>query len=236
MINIAMVEDTAEDLQRFEAFFASYAGEKQLDYELTTFPSGEDFLMSFSGQYDVIFLDIELGGITGLETGAKIREKDEEVLIIFLTKMGQFAINGYEVGAADYILKPLNEQIFTVKLNKLFRRMSQRGQLQETLSLGGGRHIVSTDQIFYVEVLKHDVTFHTAEGDFTERGSLREVEGKVSAFYFARLSNSFLVNLKYIAGIRKNEVQIKNGDVLTLSRSKKAEFLDKFNRFLGGAL
>ena len=236
MISVALVEDTREDMLRFQTVFDAYRRNDENEWSLDVFETGDSFLAHFGGQYDLIFLDIELPDMNGIDIGHRIRKKDTRVVLVYLTKMGQFAINGYEVDAADYILKPLDEKIFPVKMKKIVRRVFQNKPSCFTVSVNGGKRLIESDQILYVEVLKHDLTYHTANGSCTERGTLKSAEALLRNACFVRLSNCYLVNMRHITGVDKYTLTLDNGETLQISRSRKKEFADIFSRYLGGSL
>ncbi len=236
MISVALVEDTREDMQQFQTAFDAYRQNDENEWSLNFFETGRDFLDRFSGQYDLIFLDIELPDMNGIDIGHEIRKKDTRVVLVYLTKMGQFAINGYEVDAADYILKPLDEKIFPVKMKKIVRRVFQSKPSCFTVPVNGGKRLIESDQILYVEVLKHDLTYHTTSGSYTERGTLKSAEALLRSACFVRLSNCYLVNMSHITGVDKFTLMLDHGETLQISRSRKREFSDTFSRYLGGSL
>ena len=174
--------------------------------------------------------------MNGIDIGRKIRKKDTRVVLVYLTKIGQFAINGYEVDAADYILKPLDEKIFPVKMKKIIRRVYQNKPSCLTVPISGGKRLIESNQILYVEVLKHNLTYHTISGSCTERGTLKSVEALLRNACFVRLNNCYLVNMRHIAGVDKFTLMLDNGETLQISRSRKKEFADTFSRYLGGSL
>ena len=139
MLNVALVEDTNQDLEQFRTVFDAYRQDDENEWALDVFETGRGFLDRFRGQYDLIFLDIELPDLNGIEIGHEIRKRDTNVVLVYLTKMGQFAINGYEVDAEDYILKPLDEKIFPVKMKKIVRRVLQSKPSCFTVSVNGGK-------------------------------------------------------------------------------------------------
>lgn len=235
MLNVALIEDTHEDEALFQASFAAFVQEDQLSTQLHVFGTGGEFLRCPGGKFDLVFMDIELPDMNGIDISREFRKKDPRAVLVFLTKMGQFAISGYEVDAMDYILKPLDPNIFRVKMKKFVRRALQNQQSDIAISFYGSSRIVRSEDILYVEVLKHDVTYHTSGGCFSQRKTLKEVEAQLRSCFFVRLSNCYLVNLKHVAGIDKYELTLDNGDVLQISRSRKKEFCNAFNRFLGGS-
>ena len=236
MIQIALVEDTVEDREQFLSALAAYRETDATPFSLSVFETQAAFFASFAGQYDLIFLDIELPDGNGLDIGREIRKTDARAVLVFLTKMGQFAIHGYEVDAADYILKPLDEKIFAVKMKKFLRRVRHSRPLSVAVFVGGGKQVIDAQTILYVEVYKHDLTYHTADRAYTERGTLKEAEAALKEVCFFRLSNCYLVNLRHVAGIGKSELTLDSGETLQVSRSRKKELVDAFNRYLGGSL
>lgn len=235
-LNVALVEDTREDVQQFRKVFDAYRQKDENEWSLEVFETGGSFLDRFIGQYDLIFLDIELPDLNGIAIGHEIRKQDARVVLVFLTKMGQFAINGYEVDAADYILKPLDEKIFPVKMRKIIRHVLQNKPSCYTVAVNGGKQLIGSERILYVEVLRHDLTYHTLDGSFTERGTLKSAEVLLRNACFVRLSNCYLVNMRHITGIDKFTLTLDSGKTLQISRSRKKEFADTFSRYLGGSL
>lgn len=236
MMKVALVEDTHEDEAQFKAAFAAFSQENQLEAELRVFRTGNEFLRCPGGEFDLIFMDIELPDMNGIAISRELRKKDSHAVLVFLTKMGQFAINGYEVDAMDYILKPLDVGVFGVKMKKFIRRVVQNQQSDIPILFNGGKRIINSKNIIYVEVLKHNITYHTTEGCFFERGTLKEAETRLRNAFFVRLSHCYLVNLRNVAGIDKYDLTLDNGEILQISRSRKKEFCEAFNRFLGGTL
>ncbi len=236
MIRIALVEDTEEDREQFLTAFSEYQKTESTPFSLDIYETKASFLEAYQGQYEMLFLDIELPDGNGIDIGRKVRETDTNVVIAFLTKMGQFALQGYEVEASDYILKPLNEGVFAVKMKKLLRRVQHARPVSVSVSIGGGKRVIDAQTILYVEVRKHDVTYHTESGVFTERGALKDVEAVLANSCFARSGNSFLVNLRHITGIGKTDLSLDDGETLPVSRGRKKDLVDAFNRYLGGSL
>lgn len=235
MLNVALVEDSHEDEELFQTAFTTFVQENQLSAQLHVFETGHEFLSCPGGKYDLIFMDIELPDMNGIDVSRELRKKDARAVLVFLTKMGQFAINGYEVDAIDYILKPLDLGIFNLKMKKFIRHALQSQRSDIAISFYGSSRIIRSEDIVYIEVLKHDITYHTIVGNFSQRRTLKEAEAQLRNCFFVRLSNCYLVNLRHVARIDKYELTLDNGDILQISRSRRKEFCDAFNRFLGGS-
>ena len=112
MYHIAIVEDEAEFSMQLQTFLEQYQKEETIRFKISVFHSGEELLKEYQPVYDVILLDIEMPGINGMDAAAKLRESDQEVVLMFITNIASYAIRGYEVGALDFVMKPLTYYAF----------------------------------------------------------------------------------------------------------------------------
>ena len=106
MLRCAIVEDSPRELEHLKECLARYSAERDIPLETTAFGDAASFLEHYRADYDIVFMDIELPGINGMEAAHRLREIDRQVILIFVTNMAQFAVKGYEVDALDYIIKP----------------------------------------------------------------------------------------------------------------------------------
>ena len=236
MIQVALIEDNREDRERFEMIFNDYQTKVESKFSLTVFENGSDFRCSFQGQFDVLFMDIELPDANGIDLCRQVRQSDEHVVIVFLTNMAQFAIHGYEVNAIDFMLKPLVPNIFPLKMQKILAAVHAKQKLDINLTFNGGRRVLRSGDIVYAEVVKHDMIFHTVNGTVVERYTMKELEKELSKSHFSRPNYCYLVNLDYVQAIDKFDLSLKTGDVLQISRNRRKEFMDDFARYIGGSL
>ena len=162
----AIVEDNADNLRELQGLLQRYAAETGCAIQIKSFNRGEAFLDYFRPVYDFVFLDIELGKgwMNGIAVAEALREKDSMVPLFFITNMPQYAPLGYAVDAMDYILKPVNYNSLTVKLNKAVRSLEGRGGVPVRVRDENGLRIVSSTDIHYIEVKGHELIFHTANG------------------------------------------------------------------------
>ena len=107
MYRIAIVEDEEQDYLRAQGYLNRYGQEKNISFNIQRYESAEVFLTNYQSQHDIVFMDIRMGGMDGMRAARKLREMDQAVILIFLTSLAQYAVQGYEVDALDYILKPL---------------------------------------------------------------------------------------------------------------------------------
>ena len=117
-MRLALVDDDAEIRSLLRAYVQRYNTEYGTSISTYDFTRGSDLLHNYErGVFDVIFLDIEMPGINGMETATQIRRIDDAVALVFVTHLAQFAVQGYEVQASDYIIKPLSYFDFAMKNN-----------------------------------------------------------------------------------------------------------------------
>ena len=109
MIQIAIADDDAVFLAKIEKYVRKYQEENNTDIQLTTFSDAKELIEGYHPVYDIVILDIEMPGMNGMEAAEKIRQTDENVVLMFITNMIQYAIRGYSVGALDFVMKPVNE-------------------------------------------------------------------------------------------------------------------------------
>ena len=147
--------------------------------------------------------------------------------------MPQYAIEGYEVEATAYILKPIKILNFTEAIKRAVKRvMSIRTESVNIVLIGrnGIKSIASSD-IYYIEAMGHNIIFHTADGEYNDRMTLNGLEEKLKGVNFARCNSCYLVNLKYVNDFANSTVTVM-GKELTVSRNKKKNFIDKYMEYL----
>ncbi|MCR4998326.1 MAG: LytTR family DNA-binding domain-containing protein [Lachnospiraceae bacterium] len=231
MIRIAIVDDDPYYRQVLEKYICRYEEEYGEKLQVREFSDGADIVENYRAEYDIILMDIEMPFLDGMSAAEQIRKSDEEVVIIFLTNMPQYAMKGYAVDALDYVLKPINYFAFSERMKRALGRMRRREKTYVPISFKGGVHKVAVDEIYYVEVLDHDLIFHTVQGDMTVRGTMRETEEKLLPEGFFRCGKGHLVNLYYVDKCEENMVYVE-GNPLPVSRAKKKELLDALNNYM----
>ena len=103
-LHVAIVEDEKSSRDRLKGFLQRYMEENDYKIEITEFEDGIEIVIPYRASYDVIFLDIEMPQMNGMKAAEIIREKDEHVILVFITNVARYAVKGYEVQALDYIL------------------------------------------------------------------------------------------------------------------------------------
>ena len=231
MIHIALVEDEEEYRKEFLSYLRRYEQESGRQFRISVFSDGEDIVSSYKADYDLILMDIAMRFMDGMTAAEKIRELDQEVVIIFITNMPQFVMKGYAVDALDYVLKPVNYFAFSQRIDRAISRMSRRREQYFTVPVRGGIRKLSVSNILYVEVQDHDLLFHTRNESILTRGSLAEVEAKLGNAGFFRCNKYCLVNLAFADSLQGIDLVVA-GEHIQVSRAKKKAVLDALNNYL----
>ncbi len=172
-------------------------------------------------------------GINGIEAAKKLRQSDPDVVLMFVTNMPQYALDGFAVDAVDYIVKPITYADFKLKMTKAMRYIQVSQDHTLTITTTEGIVRIQSSEIYYIESQLHYVTYHTKRGDYRARASLKDIEPTLSNVHFCRCANSFLVNLKYVTSISGNDVYLQD-ERISMSRDKKAAFMSAFTKYIGG--
>jgi len=235
MIRVAIIEDQASDAGLLRQYFQRFSQESEKEFSLSFFPSGEEFLSKFqAGQYDLVLMDIDLGGMNGIETSRRLREKDSAVLLIFMTNLAQYAIEGYQVEAYDYVVKPISYWDFQSRIKKAVKRLEKTHKTKVLLNASEQKVVLEASDIYYIAISNHLLIYHTKQGDFSTYGSLKEAAREFEPFGFSKCSSSYLVNLAFVQSIEGFDC-IVAGKKLPISHPRRKEFLDDLNRYLSQA-
>lgn len=233
-IRVSIVDDSDEDAETIENLLNKYSASMDVEFECKRFCNGNDFLKT-QKKPDVVFLDIDMPGMNGLELAKKIRQVSGKVLIIFCTNLEQYAINGYEVNAIGYLLKPVDPYWFDFVMNKVCAALRVNRRSVIVVKSATEQVLINISEIVYIEVQLHTILYYTYRGGklsaVKSRGSMREVSEKLSNSQFARCSSCYLVNLRKIISVKKNKVTLP-GVELPISRTFRDEFNEKFMQFL----
>ena len=232
-MKLAIVDDDNRSTELLNSYFKRFQKENNMTINISVFHNPNDFLTNYSKDYDMVLMDIEMPGLNGIETARELRRMDERVVLMFITNMAQYAINGYEVEAVDYVIKPVSYPDFTLKIKKAMRYVARNKDKKLTLNTADGVVQLHVSDLCYIEVIRHYLVYHTTHGNYTVRGVMKELEESLAKYNFARSNHCYLVNLKYVESISGSFVKV-GGNELQISRNKKNEFLMEFTRYVGG--
>lgn len=168
--------------------------------------------------------------MNGLEVSKKIREIDKTVVLIFVTNLSQYAVNGYEVEALDYIVKPISYFNFSIKIQRAINRLNNIFDIKINIKTKDKIEIVSCKDIMYVEVFDNKLVIHMATKTIETIGHLYEIEQKLAECNFFRISRFILVNMNYVLAVEGGTVLLGK-DSLPISRRKRTDFISALAEF-----
>ena len=233
MARIIIVEDDPADLEQLMDCLHHFEEEQGQRFSVKTFSNPSDFLDSYRSDCDLVFMDIELPLFSGMDAARQLREMDSVVTLVFITNMEQYAVNGYEVDALDFVVKPINYYRFSSMLRKALRTMERRGEKEVTVQTAGSITRLRVSQIHYVEIRDHLLIYHTDAGRVESWGKLADVESDLSAHNFVRCSSSHLVNLRHVISVTGNGVNVA-GTTLPISQRRRKAFYACVTSYLSG--
>ena len=232
MLRIAIVEDEEIFARELEEYVRRYAAETFREVKITHFSDGEEIAGNYRGGFDLLLMDIQMKFMDGMTAAEKIRGRDPEVIIIFITNRADYAVRGYEVDALDYVLKPVSYYIFAKKLDKAFSRIANKKSETITISTKNGVRRIRTEELYYIESDAHNLIYHTVKGDYTTRERIKDAEKILENKGFFRSNKCYLVNLQHVDGIHDGCCEI-HGDKLLISRARRGEFMEALSRHMG---
>ena len=232
-MKIASIEDSHLDRELFKKTTKEISKNTNTSFAIDYFESGEDFLKSDTSVYQVAFMDIELPNKNGMEIAKELRKVNSSTLLIFLTNYIQYAVEGYEVDAFDYILKPINYYSFYMKFQRLLNKLAISNSKQISIHTDNGKTFINSNDIRYIEIMGHEIVILSNKGNISTSGILNNLENELREYGFSRSSASTLVNMSYIESIYKDDVVLKTGEHIHIGRTKKKQFLTDVAKFIG---
>lgn len=231
-VRIAICEDLAQDANALEHMLAHGAAHRGLSLFLSRYESAEALLDSFSaGQFDVLFLDIYLGGQTGIEAAREIRRKDPECLLIFTTSSQDHALEGYSVRALHYLIKPVTQSGVEEALDRVLHQLKDIQEQSIQVMIDRKPRTIPLKDILYVEIHNKQCHIQTRQGPLYSRIALDDLARKLPMPPFLRCHRSGIVNLGYVRSIGRDFVMV-NGDILCIRQVDLKEIKAQYMHYL----
>ena len=207
------------------------------EVDIMEYQSGEE-LINTRGNFNIYFLDIEMGEVSGMDIARSIREQEENgrqrSIIIFVTGYREYMEAAFDVNAFHYLIKPVD----TEKFSEVFKRAWKEAAVfyeQEKkyiiVKSSGTQQKILLKNIYYIESGNKKVIFHTTNGTLEVYGKMEELEkGLGNTFY--RCHRCYLVNMEKISAYSADNIQVTNGDNLLLARKKYSDFIKTYMRYV----
>lgn len=202
-----------------------------IDYHISEFTSGEELIAGMEkADCQILFLDIEMKGIDGVEAARRLRETKRQMEIVFVTSYADFAFQGYEVRALNYILKPYEPEKIAAVLHTALEALDIEAEKYYVIDQRGGSIRVPLSSVKYFSSDRRTVHAVTTEQEYTFYEKLSDLETELPDT-FVRIHNRYLVHLKYLEAVRQNTAVV-DGEELPVSRSCKSGLSIAFAKYM----
>ncbi len=181
---------------------------------------------------DILFLDIQMGGLSGMETAKKLRRRKFKGFLIFITVLREMVFDAFEVQAFDYLVKPIDETRFEHMMGRLLSSLQDAGSAGLLIQKGYESSIIPFEDIVFCEIIDRKVYVHLVSSeiiDFYDR--IDHLETKLDDSFF-RCHRSFLIHLKYLKSYKNGTAYMENGKEIPVSRLRSKEFSSVILRYM----
>jgi len=219
MINFVICDDEGAERQYLTTLIRKWASSHNIELKIREFESAEAFLFQYEDDKpaDILLLDIQMKEMDGVTLAKRIRARDKEVQIIFVTGYMDYISDGYDVEALHYLLKPVTEEKFFAILNRAKEKL-KRNQFALTVTHMGTTARIPFYQIRYLEVRHNHVTIF-ADEEYVAKTTLGELEKELAKDdVFFRVGRSYIVNLRLVKKCTKTEICLAGGQVIPMPR------------------
>ena len=229
---IAICDDVAEERNALSTIVERWSEQTNNKVNTEAFPSAENFLFDYEEHkdYDILLLDVEMTGLSGIDLAKRIRKENKRVEIVFITSHFEFAGEGYEVDALHYLVKP-------VRTEKLFEVLTKAAECLKkeppyvVIECEGEIIKLTQDDILYVESQLHYINIYTKKTVYKMKRNLSSFEQELEE-YFYRVHRSYLVNLKAVIRISRTGVMLSGNVEIPLARGKYDEINEAYIKYL----
>ena len=236
MWKIIICDDEQDMRDAVRANLARFSEETGEQFSIAEYDSGEALLFNLTEETDIIFLDIRMGGITGMDAAKKLREKNSKVCIVFITTMTQYAIEGYSVHAFGFLKKPVTYAQMRLQMTDILRHLAPLKA--ETISIRSAGEIrsISLQDLVFLEVLDHDLKIVCTKESIVCRATMNEMEKQLKGKGFFRIHKGYCINMAHVSRITAEGIRMSTGDELPVSKHRRREFLEAYANFVGGGM
>ena len=196
---------------------------QNMETSIICFSCGEE-LLRYDKSIDILFLDIQMEGMDGMETARKLRSRNFKGYLIFVTVLEEMVFQSFEVQAYDYLVKPVEEKRFAKTMERLFASMQNVSEEKLLVQKGYERSIISFEEIVFAEVIDRKVYLHLVSSEVVDfYDKIENLEERLDSRFF-RCHRSFLINLKYLKSYKNGVAYMENGKEIPISRLRSKAF------------
>ena len=229
-MKIAICDDREDDRSALKALLEDYVQ----DFEIREYGSGNDLCgdMDFIRECGIVFLDINMDGMDGLEAARQIKAECPKVHIVLVTAYVNYALDGYKVKASRFLLKDDLEQTLQECMEDILREIMQEKRVVEFGFVEGNMRL-KVDDIIYIETSRHKNVFYTKGQTFSIYRNMDELAMDLKGMSFVRAHQSFLINMKYIERISNYCMFLTTGKEISVPKARYPEVKRQYILFKG---
>lgn len=230
MIKVSIVEDAPQDQDMLRTLIDEWNNEHGHIIGYKVYPDAVSFLENGAMNSDIVFMDIRMPHMNGMDAAEKLREMNSYPILIFLTTLAGYAIRGYSVDAMDFVLKPIEKEKFTKTFERAIKRLEQKKRYI-SLNTKGATRRVATDEVTFIEAFAHDKIFHVGNSTFTVYDDMEKIMNELPP-EFVRCHRSYIVNLRCVEAVGKDTVKlIGETTLIPVSRNRREQLVDALTEF-----
>lgn len=233
-MKIAVCDDSRKDRENLLCLLREYEKNKGKEFEIAEYDCGEALLENSADLQNcqIIFLDINMADLSGLEAAAAIKNLYPKILIVLVTAYMDYALDGYKVKASRFLVKDDLSISITECMDALIGEIEQETWIKEFPFVEGNIKLKVND-IIYIETAKHKNVFYTQEGSYNIYKKMDELEEELRGYGFVRIHLSFLINMRYIRKISSYVMTLTTGKEISVPKSRYAEVKKQYTLFKG---
>lgn len=231
VIGICDGEQTVRSL--LASFVSRYRSESGTEIQLLSYSTGEKLLKNYLLDMDLIFLEIPLRKVSGLKIAEHIKQYDKQVRIVFLTTVLSYVLEAYEVGASNYLLKPLSYEKFCKELNRVLEQKQDKEGCHFLEQNKRGLYKIYFHDVRYIETSGKSTLIHTQTSDIPSSRQMKQFEQMFSAAPLIRCHAGYIVNLRYFQKLEDSALILTDGTRIPVSRSRRPLVLSQIQHFYG---
>lgn len=230
MYRIGICDDEMEFCTEIEGFVQEYAEKEEITVETEIFTSGEEFFQEINNEkmFELLFLDIELGGIDGVEVGRRLREKveNEAMQIVYVSSKESYAMQLFQIRPFDFLTKPVNMEKIS-KVMSEYKRLFIDRNIFFTYHVGKSTYRISENDILYFQCEGKKIQIITTKDIREYYGKMADVEKQISMNKFCVVHKSYIVNINYVSEFCPDEVVMCNEVRIPISQSMRKKVREK---------
>ncbi len=223
MIRVAICDDEKYMSDIIGKMVSDFFHRKNMGIAIMQFSSGEE-LLEYDKRIDILFLDIQMKHLDGIETAKRLREHEFKGFLIFVTILKEMVFRSFEVQAYDYLVKPIEETRFEKMMERLFLSLQNASESNLLVQKGYESRIVPFEDIVYCEIIDRKVYLHLESSEVIDfYGRIENLEEKLDDRFF-RCHRSFLINMKYLKSYKNGRAYMEGNREIPVSRLRSKEF------------